>query len=210
MNNTPLAMPARAAQSCRALLRDATHAAHVRLNRHGLLAGLVKPKYSHASYARVLVAYYHFYRALEPAIDGYLAHAGVDFDYGVRRKTGWLAHDLRALGIDPDAPAWLPPHPPAGAAIASTAQLVGTLYTIEGSTLGGQLIARQLALNLGLTPANGALFFHGYGEHTQARWTHFLNFMEAQCAGSAERAVAAGSACATFAAMEALLDDYTA
>lgn len=196
--------------NCRSLLRDATHAAHVRLNHHRLLAGMLRPGYERASYARVLVAYFHFYRTLEAAIERYLDQVKLGFDYGTRRKTAWLASDLRVLGIDPDAPDWLPPQAPAGVAILSAPQLVGALYTIEGSTLGGQLIARHLALNLGLTPASGARFFHGYGARTPARWTHFLSFMETQCEGDAERAQAARSAGATFAAMEGLLDDYAA
>ena len=57
----------------RRLLRDGTHAEHVRLNQHPLLAGITRPDYALTTYQLVLTAYFHFYRALEAAIDQALA-----------------------------------------------------------------------------------------------------------------------------------------
>jgi heme oxygenase len=42
--------------------------------------------------------------------------------------------------------------------INSLGRLVGALYVLEGSTLGGQLISRQLNQHLGLTLNTGARF----------------------------------------------------
>lgn len=209
LENSPITHPV-AIPSCRQMLRAATHDAHVRLNHHRLLVGLVRPGYSLATYIKVLVAYSHFYRALEAAIEGFMAGAALDFDYAVRRKTPWLAADLRALGVDADAPAWLPPQPLAPIEIVSVAQLVGALYTIEGATLGGQVITRHIGANLGLTAAAGGRFFDGYGTDTDACWAQFEACMEALCGGADWRAQAARAACATFAAMEGVLDDYAA
>jgi heme oxygenase len=49
---------------------------------------------------------------------------------------------------------------------------VGCLYVLEGATLGGQFISRHLA-TLGIGPANGGLFFHGYGAKTGEMWKSF-------------------------------------
>ncbi len=43
--------------------------------------------------------------------------------------------------------------------INSLGRLVGALYVLDGSTLGGQLISRQLNQHLGLTLNTGARFF---------------------------------------------------
>lgn len=209
LDNSPITHPV-AAPSCRQMLRAATHDAHVRLNHHRLLVGLVRPGYSLATYIRVLVAYYHFYRVLEAAIEGFMAGAALDFDYAARRKTPWLAADLRALGVDAAAPAWLPPRPLAPVEMLSAPQLAGVLYTIEGSTLGGRVIMRHIGANLGLTADSGGRFFEGYGAHTDACWEQVEACMESLCGSADQRALAARAACATFASIEGVLDDYAA
>ena len=52
----------------------------------------------------------------------------------------------------------------------NTAQHWGCLYVIEGATLGGQIIIKNLNFNLGLTAAAGASFCDGYGAQTGSRW----------------------------------------
>lgn len=56
--------------------------------------------------------------------------------------------------------------------------LIGTLYAIEGATLGGQVISRHLQTTLGLTASTGARFFNGYGDtlSTQQHWQEFCQF----------------------------------
>lgn len=199
---------ANTAQSCRQVLREATHEAHVRLNRHPLLACLFRPGYDLAAYHKVLAAYYHFYRSVEPAIVAFIDAAGLDFDYAVRRKAPWLMSDLHMLGVHPEGPAWLPPRPPAALEILNAAQLVGVLYAIEDATLGGRVIARHVNASLGLATNSGARFFNGYGTHTDARWARFEHFMEALCPDAGSRGRAARSARAAFASIEGWLDDY--
>lgn len=209
MNNLENSVVANAARlSCRQILRQATHGAHVSLNHHPLLAGIVRPAYTLTTYARVLVAYFHLYRSLETAITDFMDDAALTFDYAARCKTPLLAADLRVLGIDADDPAWRPPQPLGAVPIMNAAQLVGVLYTIEGATLGGQVITRHIEANLGLAIDSGARFFNGYGIRTEAHWSQFEAFMESACGSADERACAALSARATFAAMEGVLNDY--
>ena len=46
----------------------------------------------------------------------------------------------------------------------------GAVYVVEGSTLGGRLIARHVEPWLGLNDGQGAAYFRGHGEKTGALW----------------------------------------
>lgn len=194
----------------RKLLRDATHAEHVRLNQHPLLADITRPSYSLDMYRQVLAAYFHFYRALENEIDLSLTRLSMSFDYGARRKLQWLEQDLHHFGIDPESTGYRPVRPLTGIVIPNEGALVGTLYTIEGSSLGGQVISRHLAANLGLTPERGARFFYGYGDDILPYWTSFETYMESALTREEHREPAQEAARRTFALMEHVLDEYHA
>lgn len=186
-------------------LRRATHEWHVRLNHHPLLAGLSRPDYPRSSYVSVLIAYHEFYRVVEAAIETAIARLSPGFDYASRRKLGWLEADLAALGVCPDT---LPPWPgqlPRVPGIETLGDLVGALYVIEGSTLGGQVISRHLLRQHGMGRENGARFFHAYGPDVEARWLDYLAWAESLA--SREIQTDAGNhAVAWFRFMEALLD----
>ena len=54
----------------------------------------------------------------------------------------------------------------------------GTLYVLEGSTLGGQLIARHLAETLGLGPTSGAGGLVPHGADTGGLWRDFKRLLD--------------------------------
>jgi heme oxygenase len=198
--------------SLRQVLRTRTQAAHERLNRHPLLAGLTQADYPLRRYWLVLAAYYHFYRAMEALIEGASARLKSPFDYAPRRKHGWLRHDLvDRFHIDPEDAFWRPKRTFLPIRIEGPAGLAGALYAIEGATLGGQIISRHIqAGRLGVTAEHGGRFFHGYGEQSTAHWNEFLTFAEQACPDPAQREKAAHAALAVFAEIEAALGDYTA
>lgn len=185
-------------------LRQATHAAHVRLNRHPLLAGLTRAGFSLAQYRQILATYYRFFEVVEPAILDLLADAGESrFSYADRRKLPWLAQDIVALGDTC-------PCPKKGRTIpvpADIAELIGTLYAIEGSTLGGQVISRHLQASLGLTPAHGARFFTAYGTETENRWADVCAYLEGIASDPDQRRRSAEAALHVFNILEELLND---
>jgi len=194
--------------SARDCLRQATHAEHVRLNRHPLLNGITRQGYPEVHYATVLLAYFHFYRVFEAAIEEALSRLALDFDYSARRKLPWLAEDLGKLGIDPDSPA-LKPSPSLEVPYElDTGQLFGVLYTIEGSTLGGKVIAAHLAANCGLTASNGARFFAGYGDAVDTCWRKFTSSLEGHLVDATARSQSCHAARQTFTVMEQVLNDY--
>jgi heme oxygenase len=56
---------------------------------------------------------------------------------------------------------------------------LGALYVMEGSTLGGQHIARHVEPLLNLSPDCGTAFFRGYGDLTGQRWREVLAALQA-------------------------------
>ncbi|MFZ4536656.1 biliverdin-producing heme oxygenase [Propionivibrio sp.] len=199
-------------ESVSAGLQRFTHAAHVHINRHPLLSGLTKPGYALDKYQALLAAYYHIYAVIERHIDAFLAVNALPFSYGERRKLPWLVTDLKYFGIDPETPDLSPLRPIALAPIDSAGELIGTLYAIEGATLGCQVLSRHLHETLGLTASSGACFFNGYGDahETQRRWREFGVFANSIRANPKQQGAAELSALGVFEVIERQLDDYHA
>jgi heme oxygenase len=188
-------------------LKQATHELHVLLNRHFLLSGLTQPAYPLENYRRVLIAYFYLYQGLELRINAFLDKRAGEFDYTARVKLPWLVSDLNYLDI-----AVPPPELPLLASlnfpeISNVDQLLGVLYTIEGSTLGGQVIARSLSKNFGLSAGQGASFFNGYGEQTSSMWQAFLGYVSAASEQKAQYAEVEQAAVQTFRLFKQVLDN---
>ena len=130
-----------------------------------------------------------FYRPAEAALARLLSDEP-DLEFDARRKVPALERDAATLraAAPPDAPLSLP---------TDRAEALGFLYVLEGSTLGGRVIDKQLRLR-GLSP-EGLSFFQGYGEATGARWKAFCAVLER----ADDRAAAARGARSAFVQMEA-------
>lgn len=117
-------------------------------------------------YKRMIVKFRSFYSGYEPRLP-YAELKAAGFDYDVRRKLPSLHSDAEALGLDDghifdDLPD-----------VSTLPKAFGSIYVIEGSTLGGQVISRHLKDHLGLTPDNGGAFFASYGSQVGPMWKHF-------------------------------------
>ncbi|WP_262966445.1 biliverdin-producing heme oxygenase [Methylobacter psychrophilus] len=191
----------------RTLLRDATHHHHVQLNRHLLLEELMQPNYPLSHYHTLLGAYYQLYALLEERINLFLKGHSVAFDYSERCKLSWLIKDLDFFQID-----ILTLHPLSQTAtdflkIETIGHLVGVLYVVEGSTLGGQMISQVLAKNHNFTHAAGSCFFIGYGEKTMTFWQQLIAFSDTLSGDNHECQAAVEAACQTFQLFNQVLDD---
>jgi heme oxygenase len=62
--------------------------------------------------------------------------------------------------------------------IKNLPSLLGAMYVMEGSTLGGQLIARQLQKTLQLSDGKGSAFFWGHGDQTGLMWKEFCQVLK--------------------------------
>ena len=192
--------------SKRRLLRQQTQAHHHRLNQHPLLKGLLTRDLSLGQYQRVLWAYANLYQIIEEQIELYLAQHPTVFDYTQRRKSQWLIQDLAYFSATDAAEKFHGKFDFSVPRIDSLGQFFGILYVIEGSTLGGQQIAKALVSYHQLTPERGARFFYGYGNQSSSLWEAFLPDLETALQEEIEYVRAAKAAEQTFEAFLAVLD----
>ena len=157
-------------------LKAATGTRHAALERQ---LPLLDVNLSQGTYRKYVQRLFGFYDPLETRLLALPFWSAVGLDYGLRRKTPRLHQDLRVLGDTEPTIAALPRCerlPP----LTNEAQLWGCLYVIEGATLGGQIIIKNLHTHLGLTATSGASFFDGYGSQTGSRWKAFCAAVPAQ------------------------------
>lgn len=160
------------------LLRGVTAALHERVER---TVDIPRHLGSLPAYTAMLARFHGFYAPLEDRLAGIGGYESVGLNIAGRRKAHLIRDDLRALGHEAALPicSTLP-------AVATFADALGCLYVLEGSTLGGQFIRREVAARLGLTPDHGCAFFAGYGERTGAMWKAFGTAVTAHADGHPE------------------------
>jgi len=145
-------------------------------------------------YRRLITRFWSFYAAYEPNLPVESLRAA-GFDYQKREKLSSLEADAKVLGIDPIAYGLEPPD------LSTVAKAFGSLYVIEGSTLGGQVISRHLEQHLGLNGLNGGRFYAGYGHETGPMWRAFGESITQFADGKELDDEIIGSAKATFASI---------
>jgi heme oxygenase (biliverdin-IX-beta and delta-forming) len=150
-------------------LRNATQQSHTALEALPLSASILKPDVTNAEYAKYLTLMHDVVKDAEenifPALSPYVS--GLD----LRNKTHFIEADLATLGspatdykkvftADNDR--------------FSSAFAMGILYVIEGSSLGGRVILKNITGALGHNAESGAAYFSGYGNQTGSHWKSFL------------------------------------
>ena len=103
-------------------------------------------------------------------------------DIDKRMRTASLSLDLRVLGNFCPEALPLAPTPP----LCSLPQRFGCLYVLEGSTLGGQTIAREVSSQLRYSPESGCSFFASHGAEISGMWRRFREAIESYAAAHSE------------------------
>jgi heme oxygenase len=131
-------------------------------------------------YGNLLVKFFVFH----VAFDAYLAVKGLEgssaekFYLDGRSKKNWLAQDMDFMGIDNVVDIRKLSHDDFAILLPSTEHIWGAIYVIEGSTLGGEILARHFTKTLGLFPEAGLRFFTAYGAETNAKWNETIRQLE--------------------------------
>lgn len=149
-----------------------------------------------ADYRSLLARFYGFHSIFEERA-GAMAPEPVAFQH--RRKTPLLLQDLEALGLEAEAIARLPRCAPL-MPLSAPAAVMGSLYVVEGSTLGGAIIAKAVERRLSLNARHGCAYFRSYGRNTAAMWKAFGAALSAWASPETEDLVVE-SAQRTFATM---------
>lgn len=142
----------------RQFAREATRAAHDRVDGHPLMRALMRRPLTAERYRALLGLFAPIWPRLEAVYDAPAIREALP-DAGVRRRAPALAADLDRLGAAADAAAARADAQPLAA--PSPAYAFGWLYALEGARLGGAMIARMVADDLGLDSQDGAAFFAG-------------------------------------------------
>ncbi|HTU62077.1 MAG TPA: biliverdin-producing heme oxygenase [Polyangiales bacterium] len=124
------------------------------------------------------------------------------FKRPISERSAQVAADLQALGQSPSAePApltWTP---------ADQAEAMGCAYVIEGSSLGGLVVAKIVERQLGAEAAT--TYLRGHGARTRDLWRSFLSELDAWGANARpeERERAIQGATTTFATYIGCFED---
>ena len=147
-------------------LRQQTGAAHGELDES---LHLIDRLSAMRQRANVLAGYHRFHHAAEAAIAPFLA-AIADLDFSARRRSRLIADGLGILGEE------MLPDRAAGLDISTRSEAFGALYVLEGSSLGGRVILKELKRR-GASLA-GLGFLDPYGFNAGPRWRSFLAILE--------------------------------
>ena len=151
------------------------------------------------SYRELLALFYGFYRPVELRLGHSVAAGRNDVTLGRLEKAAWLAEDLVQLGVDditrlPQCTA-LPP-------LDTWPRALGTMYVLEGSTLGGRHISALLINGAGATFPRR--FFTSYGSEVGPMWRSFCAVLD-ELSSPQDHELAAENARATFDSMRVWL-----
>lgn len=152
-----------------------------------------------SAYQHLLARLFGLYSPIEARLDQMTGLKALELDWPARRKVPLLRADLVALGCSTTDISPCPFTPP----LPDLPEALGCLYVLEGSTLGGQVIRRQVERSLHLGPETGCRFFAGYGADVGSMWKSFCAVLERTVTEPSDVARAAGAAVQTFEAFEA-------
>lgn len=137
-------------------------------------------------YTELLARFHNAYAALEAGIESHRLPR--ELMQG-RSKLPLLRRDFEDLA------AAFQSGGPCTVTLNSEAEAMGALYVMEGATLGGQIIARQLQQRTWIEGLSGLNFFLSYGAQRQVKWDQFCTDLTAfdRCHPTARPAVLAGA-----------------
>lgn len=150
-------------------LKERTSTAHQALEKKMVI--LIKQIRTEATYVQFLKLMYGYYAAVEAEISNSLETEN-SLDFKKRRKADRLLDDIRHFGET--SATTLCNHLPL---INSYPRVLGALYVLEGSVLGGKIIAGMISSQLGLESHDGLSFFMGYSDDTPAMWESFKQYL---------------------------------
>lgn len=170
------------------LLRAETRPYHDAVEQNPFNQALTAGTVTAADTARFLTGMYGFVQPYEAQLRAHAAEFGPAWELERRYRAPLILEDLARLGH-----ATVPPLCPTLPPLDTRPQLLGAMYVMEGSTLGGQVIARMLA-KAGI---EARAYFSGYGDQTGPLWKSFCQQLD-EATTTADTETTLASAIHTF------------
>ncbi len=185
-------------------LREATRPMHDRLEHNHRMAQLLSSELTLDQYGVVLQRFHALIQPFEDHLYCYESDWNrLGYPALNRTKTERLLRDLKWLGIQPLSNQEIPDD--AVLACNSFPDLVGSLYVIEGSSMGGMVITRTLQKHLNIHPDSGGAYFFGDGPQTHQHWRTFQNMLETYSVSGYETDATITAACHAFSTFDRIL-----
>ena len=179
----------------RQMLQQATCEVHQRLHLHRGFAAIQDTSISLEKYQQLLVRLYGFYFPFEIATRI------------TSERSQWLERDLHATHPDKMTLTAIPrcrsiPE------LNTPERLLGAMYVVEGSALGGRGLSANLDNLLGRGVREGRRFFEGRGSATGLAWRGWLARLEAYEHDPVSQSEVVGAALETFSVFEDWLNGW--
>jgi heme oxygenase len=162
-------------------LKAATADLHVALEER---LGLGSPPYGRERFEILLERFHGFHAVWEPAVAALIGDAAL---LEPRRRLHLIEQDLQALGARPTNIARC-----SEAGALSAFEAWGSLYVMEGSTLGGRIIAKRMSDEIWLPPG-GLRYFDPYGPETGSYWKVLRERLQAISSPTSDEAIVIGA-----------------
>ncbi|WP_428232367.1 biliverdin-producing heme oxygenase [Flavobacterium sp.] len=151
-------------------LKSQTTAAHRKLESLPLSASILSPKMKLEEYCHYLSLMYDVHYSTQEIIFPLLKDLIPDLKE--REKTQLIEEDLSFLNCKKSKTTSVFINQDITIPFA-----LGIFYVVEGSSLGGRFILKNLETIPGLDQQKGVSYFTGYGNKTGSYWKNFLNIL---------------------------------
>lgn len=165
-------------------LKEQTRQEHLQLEKK--LLSRISEIDTVSDYVDLLAVLYGYYGAVENVLTHHLRDTtGIHFHE--RLKAARLLEDIAIYSPNHPTPSLCPRVPQ----IASFYSALGVIYVLEGSTLGGQIIAKLISRKLNV--ASGLNFFLSYGDDVERMWASFKDVLRKPCTPGQQTEAVAGA-----------------
>lgn len=181
-------------------LRIATRADHDAIEQDHPIGAIFDRDNCHDVYLKTILSLACWYQPLEKRLRQQPILMALPMADARWHKAEWLIADLTAAGqsadILPAAPGDLP-------VPGDAAGWLGVAYTLEGATLGGAVLARQIRERLGASVP--CRFYQGYGDDNGRYWQAMVSYLNHHLTEPPALASAIAGARSCFAALQSWL-----
>jgi heme oxygenase (biliverdin-IX-beta and delta-forming) len=184
-------------------LKRVTKPFHDQLENTAIARSLAEGSVSRSKYQRYLDHLAALHAHIEEKVQQFSQWKEYNIDITQRVRYPLLKEDLAALqsseselSIPPLEVPW------------SFASAVGVMYVLEGSTMGGKILAQRLSHLLGGDALPATRYFQSYGERTMPMWGEYCAFLDlfaSRHPESQDQVIL--SACAMFLLLQRIMDE---